>query len=170
MMGEKLTIVIDSREQTPWAFSADVRTVVSGLPAGDYSLAGFEDEIAIERKSFDDFLGSITRGRTRFEAELRKLRPYRFKAIFVEDAGWDDVLFQRYRAQVHPNAVFGTISALQVKYGLPVIFLPTPEIAAQMAERMLTLFAKYVRRDFERLVSASEREVETNAECSAAVE
>ena len=53
-------IVIDSREQKPFRFSPGIETVTAALKAADYSLLGLEDDVAIERKSLSDLLGSIT--------------------------------------------------------------------------------------------------------------
>ncbi|HEY1192336.1 MAG TPA: hypothetical protein VGE74_32230, partial [Gemmata sp.] len=60
------TILIDTREQQPYTFAgfrADKRdgggplvvdTETVGLSSGDYSLAGYADRIAVERKSLND--------------------------------------------------------------------------------------------------------------------
>lgn len=64
-------IVVDTREQTPYEFAtmvcdkADgggplyVPTLRAGLPTGDYSLAGYEDMVAVERKSLADLFGTL---------------------------------------------------------------------------------------------------------------
>ena len=50
--GGRVRILIDSREQLPFTFQAyDVTPEVVGLPVGDYSLPGFQDRAAVERKS-----------------------------------------------------------------------------------------------------------------------
>jgi len=69
-----LTVVCDSREQLPYRFDrwAGVRIFRGTLPTGDYSLAGYEDRLAVERKSLEDLLGCLTFGRERFERELRR--------------------------------------------------------------------------------------------------
>ena len=47
-----MRILIDSREQAPFTFpDYDVDPEPATLPAGDYSLAGFQDRTAIERNS-----------------------------------------------------------------------------------------------------------------------
>ena len=58
-----LQVVIDSREQMPLDFGPEVPTVRRKLDAGDYSAAGFEHRLAVERKSLSDLLGSLTRDR-----------------------------------------------------------------------------------------------------------
>lgn len=86
------TIAIDTREQAPFRFTNTrerliVKTEIATLRTGDYSLIGFEDQLTIERKSRGDFLGSITAGRDRLEAEFERLNQMSFAAILIE-APW----------------------------------------------------------------------------------
>ena len=61
----QVTIVVDTREQEPYGFNPDlVRPVRRALPAGDYSVAGLEETIAVERKTLDDFVGTVVRACT----------------------------------------------------------------------------------------------------------
>lgn len=63
-----MRLIIDSREQAPYDFATyDVDTEPGTLHTGDYSLAGFEDRVAIERKSLDDLIACLCVGRERFE-------------------------------------------------------------------------------------------------------
>lgn len=121
------------------------------LPAGDYSLPGFEDEISIERKSLEDFLGSITRRRDVFFKELSRLRPYRVKFLVIEDASFEDILLQRYRVAVHPNSVLGTIATIALRFGVPVLLFPTPELSADFVERVFRLFLEHIENDFKKV-------------------
>ena len=45
-------IVIDSREKEPYTFACEVQK--AKLEAGDYSVQGFEQHVAVERKSLPD--------------------------------------------------------------------------------------------------------------------
>ena len=66
-----LPVIVDSREQVPYLFKYyDAAVTVQGLPTGDYSLAGYEGRVAVERKELDDLVGCLTVGRERFEKEL----------------------------------------------------------------------------------------------------
>lgn len=83
-MGE-FQIVIDTREQTPWSFPPEIPVEIGTLKTGDYALAG-DDAFAIERKSKDDFLGTISTGWGRFCRELNRMDAAGFpaKPIIVE--------------------------------------------------------------------------------------
>ena len=69
-----MEILVDSREQRP--YSEDIykplglKCTVKKLDIGDYSIKGKEKEVAIERKTLDDFIHSITHERERFEKEF----------------------------------------------------------------------------------------------------
>lgn len=141
-MKTRPTVVVDSREQIPWVFDPAVFDVVhKALPAADYSLAGAEERIAIERKTLEDFVNTSIRYRDRFGEELSKLESYEFAAVIVE-ASLEDVLEHRYRAGVHPSAVVGVAVAITFDYGVPVLFCSSRQIACDYASRLLLRFHK----------------------------
>jgi len=125
----RLAIVVDTREKAPYEFDpAWVRTVRKALPAGDYSLVGREEDVAIERKTLDDYVNSIITHWGRFRRVVQKLGGYRMGCIVVE-AALEDVEGRRYRSAVHPNAVLGRTQAIASAYHVPVYFLGTRPLA-----------------------------------------
>lgn len=81
-----ITIVQDSREQTPLSFHnfRGVETIRQGLKTGDYSVLGHESEICFERKSVQDLVGTLTSGHTRFLREMERMRDFKAKYILIE--------------------------------------------------------------------------------------
>jgi len=90
-----LHIIIDEREQTPWAWDpADATTEIHSLVAGDYALASDCEAVkgrkmlavrfSIERKSLDDFLGTISAGWDRFQRELVRMEAFPARVVIVE--------------------------------------------------------------------------------------
>ena len=74
---DRVRVVVDTREQEPYAFDPRRVTVVRrALPAGDYSVEGWEGAVAVERKTLEDFVSTVIRGRARFRKELRRLEGY----------------------------------------------------------------------------------------------
>jgi len=133
-------IVIDTREQKPYGFDpAHVTVTRRALPAGDYSLAGQEESVAVERKSLPDFVSSVVHHRDRFERELERLSSYEAACVLVE-ADLRDVAEGRYRSHAHPNAVLGSVIGLFVRYGVPILFCSTREIAARFTAGYLQRF------------------------------
>ncbi len=117
-------VVVDTREQLPFfihpIYDAKITKTVKGLKTGDYSLVGFEDKIAIERKSIKDLYGSLTHGRKRFEAEFERFRDYEFSAVVVE-ASTHQILHpaqhDRYwRSKTNPASIFQSILSWTVRY------------------------------------------------------
>ena len=76
-------IIVDTREQKPYRFD-QFEVTVKALATGDYSLAGLENQVAIERKTKNDAYSSIGRARARFERELERLARLRYAAIVIE--------------------------------------------------------------------------------------
>lgn len=121
-------VVVDSREQQPYKFtkiSADqkdgggrtrIKSVVGTLDSGDYSLEGYENEIAIERKSLADFFGTLGQGRERFLKELQRLdEGYQFAAVVVESE-WSEIL-QGYRhSRLSPKTIYRSVVAWGFRY------------------------------------------------------
>jgi len=135
--GPAVTVIIDTREQEPYGF--DPRQVVAvrrALPAGDYSVAGLEQMVAVERKTLDDFVGTVIRARGRFYRELRCLERYP-RACVVVEADMSDVIGGRYRGDAHPLAVLGSALAITVDFGVPVFFCSNRQIACRFVEGYL---------------------------------
>ncbi len=126
-------MVIDTREQEPYDYE---NSVVKCLKTGDYSTLGYEDEMAVERKSLSDFVNSITKGRERFEREiLRAKKDLKFFAIVVEtdlERVWSEPLYSKINRRSITNAILFWI----VKYNVPILFV-TNRIRGKYAVREL---------------------------------
>lgn len=119
MIGGKLRIYVDSREQKPYKFTRyPVETAERRLKTGDYCVAedgremgenGFDAHYAIERKTSDDFLKSITWDRDRFEDELARADSMAHRMPIIVERPFAYFEDNRYRKDVHPNSVIATI-------------------------------------------------------------
>ncbi len=130
------TLLIDTREQRPLMFSADVDIQRATLPTGDYSIAGCTDRAAIERKSLPDLVACVAGERERFLDCCRRLRGYELRAVVVE-ASLLDVEAHAYRGMVRPQSVIGTVLAIHADYGVPTIWAGNAQLAARIVERLL---------------------------------
>jgi ERCC4-type nuclease len=141
---ERITVVVDTREQEPYAFDPALVTAVrQALPAGDYSLPGYEASIAVERKSLEDFVASVIKARARFGRELRLLSEYDLGCVVVE-ATLEDVLARRYRSGAHPSAVLGATLSIIVDHGVPVFFCGDRQLACRFVEGLLCRYHRKV--------------------------
>lgn len=136
-MAEKVIVVVDTREQMPYSFCSDrIDVVRRALPAGDYSLAGFEHDVAIERKTAEDFVHTVIRERDRFRSELLKLQTYLCSCVVVE-ADFEDLLSGDYRSGAHPASVTGAALSIIVDYGVPVFFCSNRQCACRFVQEYL---------------------------------
>ena len=134
-------VVIDTREQTPLPFTR-LETVRGTLPTGDYSVAGLEDLISIERKSIADLTSCcVNAQRDRFERELLRLRGYRFRRLLIIGKE-DEVWLCRYMSSIAPKAVMATLAAFEVRYDVPIVWAENPQLAALLVERWAYWFAR----------------------------
>lgn len=123
-------IVVDTREQAPFRFTGFTslksqgggkRIVVElvtgrGLETGDYSVAGMESRVAIERKSKSDLFGSLGRERQRFEREFQRLNELEFAAVVVE-CDWHEIFtLPPAKTQMTAESVEGSVESWSVKY------------------------------------------------------
>ena len=139
-----LRVVIDTREQRPWAFPPDLAEVSRGtLRTGDYALAG-DDAFAIERKSLDDFLGTISSGWERFLREIGRMEGAGFAArCVIVEADFEACCFHQTAAgelvppahshqQLSPRFVARRIAELSFM-GVSVLFAGCADYAAALA-------------------------------------
>lgn len=133
------TVVIDSREQQPYEFPG---SVVKGLATGDYSIQGFEDRVAIERKSLQDAYASLGGGRKRFERELQRLSKLSYAAIVIEST-LEEFLKGPAFSQMNPKAAVNSIIAWSVKYRVCVFFAGNRILGKALTYRLLEKFLKY---------------------------
>lgn len=131
------TIIIDTREQEPYSFDSRLAAAVRrALPAGDYSVEGLEERVAVERKTLNDFVSTVIHSRNRFREELQKLSGYRAACVVVE-AGVLDVLLHRYRGDAQPNAVLGNALSIILDFRIPVFFCGNRQAACQFVQAYL---------------------------------
>lgn len=141
---EKVVVIVDTREQEPYAFDPElVTTVRRALPVGDYSIEGYEASVAAERKSLEDFVSSVVRARERFGKELRGLAEYDLGYVVVEGS-LEDVVARRYRSGAHPSAVLGATLPIIVDHGVPVFFCGNRQLACRFVEGLLCRYHRKV--------------------------
>lgn len=147
-----LVVVIDTREQRPFNFvgpmlpAVEVRRVA--LKTGDYSLEGLEGVVAVERKSLDDLVGCLTRGRARFERELVRGAAMARFAVVVE-APWLALARGQYRSRMSPRSAVESVIALQARYGIPFNFAGD----RKAAEYLTFSWLRHCRKELEAMNS-----------------
>jgi ERCC4-type nuclease len=118
-------LVIDTREQDA-LFSKPPKglfIVRDTLKFGDYSIKGFENVIAVERKSIPDLFASLGRERDRFKRELEGLKLYRWKWLVIEGQELQAIAFQR-DSMLHPNVVRQSLASIELRYFISIHYEP----------------------------------------------
>jgi len=126
-------VVVDSREQKPYRFS--IPTVVRGLSTGDYSIAGYEEDITVERKSLPDLVRCCGRDRSRFMDQCQRLTTVEYSLLMVE-AGWEEIEAGGWRSAISPDAVVGTLCAI-AGMGVPFVCADNRKRAQVLTQRFL---------------------------------
>lgn len=114
-----MIIVCDTREQKPFDFGGKVELTTKSLVTGDYSVLGLEQEVAVERKSLQDLIGSLSSERERFDKCVQRLRGMPSGIIIVEGS-MDNIWSQEFRGRMKPMSIYGSIMGIRA-YGVPVI-------------------------------------------------
>ena len=131
----QLIFIVDTREQRGYDF--DPGAIHKKLDAGDYSILGFEDRIAIERKSLDDWIGTLLRGKERFCREVMKLKSYFYAAVLIE-ASEEDILVGAYKSQICPAKLLGLTKQMTYQFApVDVILAGDRPQAKSLCEKLL---------------------------------
>jgi ERCC4-type nuclease len=142
----RFTVVIDTREQKPWSLPQEYCDSVRGtLKTGDYAILG-DNDFAIERKSLNDFVGTITRGWERFIREIGRMDRFSVKVVVVE-ANFRDFCFweqdgelqsPKYNApKVTPQFLMSRMAELIMDYEMNIIFGGDALLSSVIAVRLL---------------------------------
>jgi hypothetical protein len=139
---EPLSIIIDNREQQPWHFGEHAKVKRGTLSVGDYALEG-DHGFAVERKSLNDFVGTVSSGWRRFRGEIERARELQFPAFpIVVEARFEDLFPEedgslRYNhPNVLPTFLFKRIAEVTFLGGA-VLFAGDPIRAAGLCWKIL---------------------------------
>lgn len=138
-------IKIDTREQNPLSFAC--KTTVEGLKIGDYALDDKNDKkVYIERKSLNDFAGTMSAGYERFCKELdRAVKSDAYIVMLVEEKishalSFDYLPHMRW-VKAKPSHVFKQLRTLLEKYPnhFQCLFVDNRREAADLVVKILML-------------------------------
>jgi ERCC4-type nuclease len=158
-----LRIVVDTREQSPYTFSAcpDVEVIRATLETSDYSLLGWEDQIGIERKgSLDELCNCFTQDRRRFEREMQSMKFFERAAVIIEDS-FPNAMAGRYRSKLTSNALIESICAFQIRYNVAFCFTGNRLAGERLTYSLLSKFSYEMERRYLRLTRSMETSMET---------
>lgn len=123
---------------------------VGALEAGDYSLAGFERRVSIERKSLSDLIGCLSGDRARFERELARLRGYDCAAVVVESSQ-PTLRLGHYRSAMPAESAWQSVIALSMRFRVPFWFCDSRADAEAVTFNFLRHYARDRWRELQAL-------------------
>jgi ERCC4-type nuclease len=139
---EPLHIIEDTRQQCSLVWPAGVTVERRTMPEADYTTEALWGIAAIELKR-DDFAAAVGSDRARFDREIERLKPYRWKAIVV--AG--ELLSVYRETMVHPHAILGSISSWYARHDVPCLFVGNDTSAARVIAGLLRRWTERVEAE-----------------------
>jgi ERCC4-type nuclease len=164
-----MKIIIDTREQAPLKFRKSKKIdgiITKKLDTGDYSVEGYEDKIAIERKSPEDFLGTMGRGNKRFQKELKRAMRLDYFAIVIEApyTVLRDKMFEGGRySKMRPDVALKIMWTLIHKYRIQVFFCNGSAEASAIVRGALTSYVDYDSKETKCMIQCPEMASEVMA-------
>lgn len=142
--------IIDTREQHPLDLSP-LKTEVSVLETGDYSLASCKDLVRIERKSLPDLLACVGGERERFEREVQRLLAFPVRVLVIE-SDWQEIEMGKWiRPKITTEQVVGSLLGWQAM-GLSIHMCSDHARASRHVARLLFTIARRRYRELRRMV------------------
>jgi ERCC4-type nuclease len=135
-------IAIDSREQLRYIFDGytSYRTT---LQTGDYSLRGYEDVLAVERKNHADAWSMLTSERKRFERCLERMAQLDRAAIVIECSMKDFCVPPPQVKRVNAATAVGSYLSWSCKYRIPVYWAENRQWGERVTLRFLAAYYKH---------------------------
>jgi hypothetical protein len=151
MNQDPFTIIIDTREQIPWEFGFH-NTAKKKLDTGDYTIEGFENILAIERKkSVSEIATNLSENR--FSDVLDRLSKIKH-SYMVFEFSLDEVysfpvgsdipkkLWDKLR--ISGNYIIKRLIEIQLKYNIQVVFCGDSDNAEKFsASLMKRIYEQY---------------------------
>ena len=133
-------VVVDTREQKPYKFN---NFIVKKLDIGDYSIEGYEDIIAIERKTLADWISSVTKNRKQMEEKIIIAKEKLSYYTIVIESDLPKMWKKSRYSKVAPVAYINTAIKWSVKYNLPIFFSSTASQGNYLTKNLLQGFYYY---------------------------
>ena len=138
-------IFVDSREQSPLIFDKNIETFVVGLKYGDYAATDVSPSIVIERKSLNDFCGTLSsRNIDRFHREIEKAAAANSYIVVIVETDLSKSLSFNYlphmkNVKASPDFIFGNVRDTIQKYkNIQFLFADGRKEASRLTIKLLS--------------------------------
>ena len=142
---DNIVILVDTREKSnahiiEYFEKQGIKYEIKKLDYGDYScyipvvenidnpMFDFREIISIERKAdLNELAGNLTKGRERFENELKRVRGKMI--LMIEGNSYVDLWRHDYRSEYNPTSYNASLMTYRARYGLELNFLSNKKCA-----------------------------------------
>lgn len=155
MNSDPFTIIVDTREQIPWEFGYH-DTAKRKLDTGDYSIQGYENILAIERKRSVSEL-STNLSEKRFKDVLTRLskikHPYMVFEFSLDEVyqfpvGSDIPKRLWDKLKITGNYIIKRLIEIQLEYGIQIVFCDDPDNAEKfVVSLMKRIYERYNNKE-----------------------
>jgi len=148
---DPFTIIVDTREQTPWEFGFH-NTAKRKLNTGDYSMEGFESLFTIERKrSVSEIANNLSESRFKDVLDRLSKIPHSFMImefsvdeVYQFPIGSDVPKKMWDKLRVSGNYIIKCLLEAQLNYNIHVLFCDDAENAERVAVSLMKrIYEKY---------------------------
>lgn len=136
-------IAIDTREQLRYQFDG-YESYRTTLQTGDYSLEGYTDVLAVERKNKSDAWAMLTESRKRFERCLERLSLLDRAAIVIECSMAEFCEPPVQVKRVNAATAMGSYISWSTKWRIPVFFAENRQWGERVTLRILAAYYKHI--------------------------
>lgn len=155
MNKDPFTIIIDTREQIPWEFGYH-NTSKMKLDTGDYSIQGYENIIAIERKkSVSELATNLSE--SRFVDVLQRLsqikHPYMIFEFDIDEVykfpvGSDIPKRLWDKLRISGNYIVKRLIEIQLEYNIQIVFCGDPSNAERYTVSLMKrIYERYNKQE-----------------------
>lgn len=137
--------MIDTREQNPFEFPG-IETQRGTLQAGDYSLLGYEDQVTVERKSYEDAWQCSASESRRFEECVQRMAAMARALIVIEPSLKKYTKKPKHVERVTAATAVGRYVSWMAKYRVPVVWCENRAYAARITVRFLASYLEHVAK------------------------
>jgi ERCC4-type nuclease len=141
----RIPLLVDTQEKThghEWKFDSELFDVTyRTLETGDYTVAGLEHALTIERKSLGDAVGTVIHDWTRFRKQLYRMAGMDLAVVVIESSV-AAILDHEYESDAEPLSVLGRLNSVTIDHGVPVVYAGSRACAETWAERFLVQVVK----------------------------
>jgi ERCC4-type nuclease len=113
------------------------------LATGDYSLEGFTDVLAVERKNHADAWAMLTAERKRFERCLERMALLDRAAIVIECSMAEFCIPPPQVKRVNAATAMGSYISWSTKYRIPIYWAENRQWAERVVLRILAAYYKH---------------------------